>query len=152
MICKKFDTKKKDLPDNIFLWNLVWLMHYPSCLSKKKFFIKILGFGCSGYSEVHLGIHEICLQQKSSILMGYYISLECLSHQLSNAPIIKKYGWSYQKLYQKKWKIFNIFWHFLKMSFFGYWCKNRYNFFNLMSFFSKFSITTQNYTLFMNIR
>ena len=87
-------------------------MHYPWCLSRKKNFIQILSFGCTVYPEVPLGIHEICPKPKYSIIMGYYISLETLSHKLSNAPIIKNMVGSiisYSKKSEKNSNFFSIF-------------------------------------------
>ena len=48
-------------------------------------------WGCLGYPNV-------CPQPKLSKSICYYISLESLSRQLSNAPMINKNGWVYQKL------------------------------------------------------
>ena len=48
----------------------------------------MLSLGCLGYSNVPVGVHEICPQPKHSESMCYYISLESLSRQFSNAPMI----------------------------------------------------------------
>ena len=58
----------------------------------KFFFSKILGFGCGRHPEVPMGILGFCRSNFFLNIMGYCISLEQATQDLSNEPKITSFG------------------------------------------------------------